>query len=218
MYFKVKNARESQVSLTLPLTCPHCGQKSSLGPVDSASDIQFAHEGFTKMIAGPRVCPNPDCKALIFFLYAEGKDSWSGLTFPRKKMQFKKENIPKEVLDVFEEAIECQANDCYVAAGILVRRTLEEVCKERGAVGNSLAERIQDLKAKIALQPELFEGLEELRLLGNDAAHVEAKNYKNIGAEGTESALMLTAEILRAIYQIRNFVDNVKKFRKDTTP
>lgn len=47
----------------------------------------------------------------------------------------------------------------------------------------------------------LFDGLDELRLLGNDAAHVESKDYDDIGQEEVELAIEFTKEVLKALYQ-----------------
>jgi hypothetical protein len=52
----------------------------------------------------------------------------------------------------------------------MVRRTLEEVCAERQAQGRDLKSRIADLRTKIVIPQELLDAMEELRVLGNDAA------------------------------------------------
>jgi hypothetical protein len=37
-----------------------------------------------------------------------------------------------------EEAVACHAAECFIAAAIMVRKTLEELCRERGATGANL--------------------------------------------------------------------------------
>ena len=59
--------------------------------------------------------------------------------------------------------------------------SLEELCEERGAAGNNLKERITALSKIIVLPQDLLNAADHLRLLGNDAAHIEAKTYQAIG-------------------------------------
>jgi hypothetical protein len=65
----------------------------------------------------------------------------------------------------------------------MIRRTLEEICQDRGATGNSLKARIEKLGERVVLPRELLEGADELRLLGNDAAHMQAQVYDSVGKE-----------------------------------
>ena len=83
----------------------------------------------------------------------------------------------------------------------MVRRTLEEICEDKGAKGGNLKARITDLESKIVLPRELLEAMDELRLLGNDAAHIEAKTYDQITSNELEVAIVLTKEIMKGLYQ-----------------
>jgi hypothetical protein len=70
------------------------------------------------------------------------------ITYPPERLDFDATNLPPAVLAAFEEVIACHAAGCYVPAGIMVRKTLEELCKDRAAKGN-LKERIGDLRSKV---------------------------------------------------------------------
>jgi hypothetical protein len=48
---------------------------------------------------------------------------------------------------------------------------------------------------------ELLDGLDDLRLLGNDAAHIESTVYSQIGKEEVEVGIEFTTEVLKAVYQ-----------------
>src|SRR5262245_32633026 len=95
----------------------------------------------------------------------------------------------------------------------MVRRTLEELCRERGAEGPNLAERIRALGSIVILPPQLFEGLDDIRLFGNDATHVEAKVYDEIGATEVEIVIDFTKEILKAVYQSDALLARLKSIR-----
>lgn len=56
--------------------------------------------------------------------------------------------------------------------------------------------------------------LDSLRLLGNDAAHVAAKNYNGVGRDEVEAAVDLTKEILKAIYQYNDLLAKLNALKK----
>jgi hypothetical protein len=97
-----------------------------------------------------------------------------------------------------------------MASAIMVRRCLEELCEERGATGSNLKERIGNLRSSVLLPSELFEAMEELRLLGNDAAHIEAKVYDQVGEAEVSLAIELTEEILKSVYQLDTLVKKLQ--------
>jgi len=59
--------------------------------------------------------------------------------------------------------------------------------------------------------------MDELRLLGNDVAHIEAKVYDQVGSAEVEAAIELTKEILKAVFQLDSLVTKLKSLRRPTT-
>jgi hypothetical protein len=162
---------------------------------------------------GQRACPNPDCRAHIFFALKGGKVLAS---YPAERIDFDSTDLPPKVLASFEEAVTCHANQCYIAAAIMVRKTLEELCRDREAKGDNLKQRIESLEDKMMLPKELLEGLGDLRLLGNDAAHVKSKNYDGIGQEEVEISIEFTKEVLKATYQYSALLKKLKGLKKES--
>ena len=52
--------------------------------------------------------------------------------------------------------------------------------------------------------------MSELKALGNDATHIEAKAYDNIGREEAEDSIELAKEILKSIYQPQSLVKRLQ--------
>ena len=123
-------------------------------------------------------------------------------TFPPETIPFDDTDLPLGVLGALQEAVICHANRAFFAAAIMVRKTLEEMCRDRGASGRNLAQRIQDLQDSVVLPTQFFEGLDDLRLLGNDAAHPESRTYETVGKKEVEIALGVTKQVLQAV-QVR---------------
>ena len=96
----------------------------------------------------------------------------------------------------------------------MVRKTLEELCRDRGASGANLKERIRALGAKVVLPKELFDGLDDIRLLGNDAAHIESQEFNQIGQEELDVAIEFTKEVLKAVFQYSNLLSKLRSLKK----
>jgi hypothetical protein len=96
----------------------------------------------------------------------------------------------------------------------MVRRLLEELCEDKKASGNDLKARLAALGGTIVIPQELLTAADELRLLGNDAAHVEAKAYDAIGPNEATLAIELAKELLKAVYQYSALVDKLKVLKK----
>ena len=186
------------------LRCPECGQKSILATAALPDGVAGVLNGGPDVTWGVRVCPDPNCGALIFIV----SDQRGGIieSFPPELFDFDSTDLPDAVLAAFREAVECHAHTAYTASAIMVRKTLEEVCADRGATGGNLNERLEDLRDKLLLPKEMFDALHDLRLLGNDAAHVELSDFDGIDREKVEVAIDIGKEILKAAYQYKSIM------------
>ena len=99
----------------------------------------------------------------------------------------------------------------------MVRKTLEELCSDRSATGKNLKDRIRDLGKKIVLPNELLEGLDDLRLLGNDAAHIESQEFNKIGQDEIEIGIEFAKEVLKATYQYSALLSRLRSLKKPAT-
>lgn len=203
MKFRVRE--KSEVSAGQVSTrCPHCGREAVLDQI--GQDIHIGD----KVVCGQRRCPDPDCSGHLFIVVRQGKLIAS---YPPVRIDFDSENIPKEVVRTFEETLDCHATGCFIAAAIMVRRTLEEICAEREAQGQTLKARLKDLGSRIVLPKELLDAMDELRLLGNDAAHVKAQTFSKIAKEELDVAIEFTKEILKALYQYSALLERLRQLK-----
>lgn len=81
--------------------------------------------------------------------------------------------LPKHIKDAYESALKTKNIDIAICL-IALRRTLEMICNDKGATGNNLAKKIEDLSKKGILPKEL------------KAASKITKNFGNIGAHGED--------------------------------
>jgi len=202
----LKSFRENQGPV-ISIRCPHCGH---FGTFHNAGIGIFEQQ--TQLWFGQSWCPNKKCEGHVFVI----SDLQGNIqrTYPGDTIPFDKNGIPDNVLNAFNEAIICHSNLCYVASAIMIRKTLEEICNNKSAIGKNLKDRLIDLGGKIIIPKELIEGMDELRLLGNDAAHIEAKTFEEIGKEEIEISIEFTKEILKAVYQYDDLLGKLRGLKK----
>ena len=207
MIHKIKTVKHGS-QVTFATTCPHCGNNGTFQNVFGQDTFETNYNFWY----GSRKCPNPKCNGHIFFI----ADFRGNLvkTFPSLKISFNSERIPDRIKNVFDEALLCHGNNCFTASAIMIRKTLEEICLDKGSEGKNLFKRIENLKDKIVLPQELIDGMHELRLLGNDAAHIEAKTFEQIGKEELEISIDFTKEILKAVYQYESLLEKLRSLKK----
>lgn len=191
--------------------CPHCGHNGTFLLVGLNDVYTWRDNQQPVHYLGIRKCPNEKCQGHLFFISDNNRNVL--ITSPSEAIPFDKENIPDKVLNAFEEAIKCHSNSCFIASAIMIRKTLEEICIERGASGANLFKKLQELGGKILIPQDLLTGMDELRLLGKDAAHIEAQTFAEIGKEEIEVSLEFAKEILKAVYQYENLLQRLKKLK-----
>lgn len=201
---------------TVSIRCPHCMHIGVFQNVTSGiewSKELHLHTNARTLRGYIRVCPNGKCNGLVFTV---SSGSQFIKVYPSELIDFDANGLPNKLLATLKEAISCHAAGAYRASAMMVRRLLEEICDESQATGKDLHARLIELRSKITLPEELFEAMSELKALGNDAAHITAKNYTNIGKDESEDSIELAKEILKARYQLKGLVDRLRA-RKGST-
>lgn len=205
MIFKVDETQWVDAA-PISLRCPACRQLGTFTGFGSKDALIWQDEGATRhaMCAGHRECPNPSCRAHAFVVQEIGGEHRLLVSYPPERIDFDTTDVPVAVVAALKEAIACHASRCFKAAAMLVRKTLEELCRDQSAQGKNLKDRIQDLRAKVVLPEELFNALDDLRLLGNDAAHVESNVYDDVGQDEVEAGVDVAKVVLQAVYQYKS--------------
>jgi hypothetical protein len=210
MQLHVDQGLQQSAAGNLSIRCPACKQIGTFTTI--GQDIAFRDRDNSYKTVGHRMCPNPPCHAHLFVVV--GDNNAIRISYPPERIDFDSTGVPAVIMESLEEAITCHANQCYVAAAIMVRKTLENLCSAQAANGPNLKERIKALGSKVVLPPDLLNGLDDLRLLGNDAAHIESQTYNKVSQDEIEVAIEFTKEVLKAIYQYAALLAKLQKLKK----
>ena len=222
-FYYAKTLGGQTTAVPINMTCPACKLNGTFEQVaPNLPDIRInvpitnadgKPAGNTSVDIGIRKCPNVECRAVVFT--AKKFNANIPLdTYPKARIDFDTTNVPASLVSTFREALICTAEECYAAAAIMVRRTLEELCSDKKANGDNLQKRLKDLAKKIIIPEELLTAADDLRLLGNDAAHIKAKSYDNIGEDEILIAIELTKELIKASYQYQALLNRLKARKK----
>ena len=204
----------------VPIRCPHCRNRGAFAVLTEQNKAtQYSKE--TKELVAPgaknykhetvhasiRHCPNPKCLGIVLIVEIGNEVE---AVHPPELVDFNDENLPENIRKTLTEAVQCHGAGAYRAAAIMVRRLLEEICEANEAAGENLHERLKSLKTKVVLPEPLFDAMTALKALGNDATHVKARAYDEIGKAEAEDSIELAKEIVKSLYQLQGLVKRLE--------
>lgn len=204
------------------LRCPHCGHVGAFPGPANCSDVSWQESSrmadgrlnSVPFAAGVRICPNPTCRSLVHVVLRQGELCES---FPPEVIDFDSTNLPPPILSSLEEAIKAHAAGCFKACALMVRRVLEDLCDDKNATGGDLRARLAVLGQNVLVPKDLLDAADELRLLGNDAAHIKAKNYDAIGKDESCARHRVSegiAESRVSVHELGKQIEGAKKTLK----
>jgi len=109
----------------ISVLCPSC---ETVGTFDELSGTDYSLGG---EFIGICICPKKGCKSIVF-LWLDNTQNIIA-KFPQTSIKFESNNVPENIKTTLIEAIECHGNQCFRAAAVMTRRTLEEICDDRSA-------------------------------------------------------------------------------------
>jgi hypothetical protein len=108
--------------------------------------------------------------------------------------------LPELVEQSYAEAAKCLNAESWIAAVVMVRRTLEAIGKTFDPDVRSLNDALKKMKAKGSISDELAEWGHELRFIGNTGAHPSDNPPSE---QDAKDAFEFLEAILEIIYRLR---------------
>lgn len=179
--------------------CYHCGNKTLMNLVADHKeywDDEPPFLGYT--ISEMYVCPVCKCVTYVEKYWEEGMYDQNRNMYEEEKICFPVITIdtnfvPEKIKDAYEGAMKARNTDTALCL-IGLRRTLEMICNEQGALSGNLVGKIEELAKKNILPPTLKEATEITRHFGNSAAHAET-------IEMTTHELNLIIEFIKSVIE-----------------
>lgn len=187
--------------------CNRCG-------VTVNADVKASHDSYDEEMRVPErytfaVCPKCDGPFLLH--QNQWGDNWDdpGRLYPARD-DLLGWSIPRPIAAAFSEAAHCRSSKAFTACAIMCRKTLEGVCDDHKVTGNNLQQRLAALRDSGAIEGRLYEWADELRLVGNEAAH---DVHVQVGPEDARDTFEFTRALLEYAYTFRHRFDEFKKRR-----
>jgi len=105
--------------------------------------------------------------------------------------------VPESLRREHSEARACFNAKAYTATVVMVRRTLEGVCSDHGVTKKPLYAALEEMRSNGLIEGRLLEWAQELRVLGNDAAHFTGRP---VSSQDAEDALSLAEALMDYMY------------------
>ncbi len=161
--------------------CPHCGNETvnvliSFTAVDEMLELvdSRTHEIDNFLVESYFfITKCKTCNQVSVFTSADFDEmpynlSSSFQIWPKNKVLG--DGVPKSIEDRYDEANKVKKVS-PLAFSILIRRCLEQLCKDKGATGKNLKEKIEDLGKKKIIPETLADMADIIRETGNTGAH-----------------------------------------------
>ncbi len=159
------------------ITCGHCHHMTSqqvvAGYENLVEDV-FNHEGRRVTFERRptyRLSQCPACDRFNLSVTSDDDSDDLAILWPTPDKSLS--GLPMEIDTAYNAALNVKNIDSNAFGG-LTRRLLEMVCIERGAVGHTLVEQLQDLADKGEIPGRLAVMARQVRHLGNIGAHAGA--------------------------------------------
>lgn len=186
------------------LTCFHCGNKGLL-KIEYCRDSTYGdttYDSYGKLIDFDPwethkwyLLSCPVCAGVtLYHEYGDyGMPQFDEILYPNIKYDF--QGLPMEVKAAFESALKVKNIDKAVCL-LALRRTLEAICKDKGAEGEDLYTMVQDMIKKNILPKTFDDACWIIRKLGNNAAHADKSNFYDSQVERTIEFMQYIIEYL----------------------
>ncbi|TDK58124.1 DUF4145 domain-containing protein [Bacillus salipaludis] len=201
--------------------CLHCGNKTQMELISSHQHNMpdFTYEpGFGEVQIGEawdvyKLFQCPVCEKFTleksssstYECDQEGAPFWSEkILYPYIEPQIKR--LPSGVKEAFEAAHKVRNIDGAITA-LALRRTLERMCKEKGAEGRDLYNKLKKLSEDGVIPPILSEMSTIIKDIGNEAAHGDNVKFDD---ELVSSLFKFTEIILEYVYVIPKHLKQIQ--------
>jgi len=179
--------------------CPWCGatsaQMQSLTNINVASTAADSTQRFWTLLGCPR------CAGAITIEYTPPNTPNRVLRqIPESAfVSLRVGHLPEKVAGHYRDAIIVLQAGVPDAAAVQLRKTLESAAAEFDVQPYPLVKAIKTLIEKGLITTNFGEVLDHIRVLGNSGAHA---SDERVEAEGAESALQFTTQVLRNLFEI----------------
>ena len=196
--------------------CRHCGNKTKLDILghyqevsNDYTDIQYTIDWyllkccFCEQVSFASIYSGEDTQ----FINSNGEIDYEDVYETKYPVEtYQGTNVPDKVNSAFSSALKAHYVDNVICL-IALRRTLEIICKDKGATKGRLENKILSLTQQGIFPQVINEASDVLRILGNEAAHGDDIEYDE---HTIKEMINFTQIIIEYVYAIPYRIQRIK--------
>ncbi|MGW4946357.1 DUF4145 domain-containing protein [Actinoplanes sp. NPDC004185] len=211
----VDDSGTSSNKIKTVMICPHCDLPAlqeingtvTVPPDDHASSL-FPGREYTLLQCGE--CNEASLQIReVYEFFDEAGPGVPQFAYPAERRL--STQVPEDLKREFEEAQTCLNAKAYTATVVMVRRTLEGICKDNGIGERVLARGLKKMEEQGLIDRTLAEWADGLRVLGNQGAHYTGTQ---VSRQDAVDALAFAEALVDQIYVMRRRFEEFKKRRE----
>jgi hypothetical protein len=178
-------------------------------PIDVMDAADLAYTQFVYHLSYCPRCESPFLTESEYYVIPAEVNAFqrTKLLYPADN-KFLLDKLPSTVQKAYQNAKQSYQVGLYEPAAIMCRKCLEAICVEKGIIKGNLKSRIQKLSDDSIIDEKLFEWADNLRIIGNDAAHdVKIDITKQDAADSIE----FIEALLSYVFVLSKKFDDFKK-------
>ena len=119
-------------------------------------------------------------------------------------------DVPESIEKAFLEAYKAHKTGLYLSSVFMCRKTIEEICREKNIKNGNLKNKLFKLKEIGIISDNIYEWADNLRLIGNEAAH---DLLPDINKKDSQDIIDFTEAIVLTIFTLSSKFESFKKRR-----
>jgi len=154
-------------------------------------------------------CENPFLTEAEYYVIPGEVNAFqsSKVLFPTEN-KFISDRLPNSIHKSYSSAKHSYEVGLYEPAVIMCRKCLEAICIEKGEVKGNLKSRIDKLRDAEIIDKKLFNWADNLRMIGNDAAH---EFEVNITQQDAADSIEFVEALLSYVFVLNKKFDEFQK-------
>ena len=198
--------------------CNHLTETEVVATYFLKSEIiaELQAEGTEIILLKCKNCNNPIlCEEDFIQIEEHHYSQGSTQLYPKKELTNLKK-APKIIQKPYKEAVKCYEVGAYEACVIMVRKTIEAICYDKGITKGNLMNKIKKLSQDKLLDETFVTWADLLRVIGNEGAH-QIEDSKITKDDASDSLEFLEALILYEFHLVNKYqqIKKRKTKRKD---
>jgi hypothetical protein len=124
-----------------------------------------------------------------------------------------KASSPLNEVSWSDDEVSNYAECCFIASTIMIRKTLEDICRETIPADKDFIRRLKDLGTRVMIPGEIINRMNDQDLTGNDPELADPAVFPGIGRQSSGMTEVLLRKIMKAESRYERILGKLRQIR-----